>query len=42
MAAQEMKSVNYLHLKTEQLLEACKKFLRENKIKCWVTIVNII
>ena len=29
--AQAMKSVNYLHLQTEQLLEACKKLLRENK-----------
>ena len=40
--AQAMKSVNYLHLQMEQLLEACKKFLRENKIKIlsnyWVNI----
>ena len=31
--AQAMKSINYLHLKTEQLFEACKKFYRESKMK---------
>ena len=30
--AQAMKSANYLHLQAEQLLEACQKFIKENKI----------